>query len=86
MQVIFLKEAYYRNKKYKKNDIIDISEIDVKAYLECKVVKLYVAIKKKLQKPLNELSYRELQAKCKNKRIPAVGTKEDLIISLTGCE
>jgi hypothetical protein len=84
MKVKFLKERFYRNKKYKKNDTIDMSEIDVKAYLECHIVE--IATKNKTSKPLEALSYRNLQRKCKAKGIPAVGTKQDLVVSLTECE
>lgn len=38
MYVKFLKERFYRGKKYKKDDVVNMSEIDCKAYFDCKVV------------------------------------------------
>lgn len=86
MKVEFLKKGFYRGKLYEKGSIAEISRLDVKAFMDCKVVKMYIPVRQNPLKPLEELSYRELQKKCKAKKIPAVGTKEDLIISLTDKE
>lgn len=81
MKVKFLKgNHFYRGNQYKKDDVIEISEIDVKAFLECKVVEIY--IEKKEKKDINEMTYKELQKKCKEKNLQAVGKKNDLIASL----
>jgi CxxC motif-containing protein len=81
VKVKFLKgNHFYRGNQYKKDDVIEISEIDVKAFLECKVVEIYIEKKKK--KDINEMTYRELQKECKEKNLQAVGKKNDLIASL----
>lgn len=84
MKVLFLKDGIYRGKNYKKNSVIEMSEIDVKAYLECRVVKFYIPVKKKSIKDFSKMSYRDLQDLCKSKNIPAIGSKEKLISSLNG--
>lgn len=85
MKVRFLKSGYYRNKKYEKDTIINMSELDVKAYLECKVVKQEIPNKKKNKViDYNKMSYKEIQQICKKKGLQAVGKKEELIESLKG--
>lgn len=81
MKVEFLKDGNYNWKNYKKGDIIEMSENDIKAYLACKVVKLAIITVKK-ETSYEKLSYRKLQQLCKKNNIPAVGTKDDLIDSL----
>ena len=86
MKVQFLKNGYYRNKKYAVGDIIEMSPIDVNAYLDCRVVKLTVIAptKNKTEKDYNNMTYKEICRICKNKGIKAVGKKKDLISLLTG--
>jgi hypothetical protein len=77
MQVEFIKERYYKNKLYKSGDIVDMPQNIFKTYQKFKTVKPYHKIKS-----LDDLSYKELQKRCKEKNLPAVGTRELLILSL----
>lgn len=90
MRVIFLKDSYYRNKKYFTGQFAEMSEIDIKAYIDCKTVKLMNSVKKGLKKPVKanyeNMSYRDLQRICKRKNITAVGKKEELISFLKAAE
>lgn len=81
VKVEFLKDSCYRWKYYKKGSIINMSKMDVNAYIECKVVKMIIPVKKK-PKTLEDMSYREIQQQCKKNRIQAVGPRENLIASL----
>jgi len=80
MKVKFLKKGVYRGSQYPKDSIVEMSNLDVKAFLDCKVVEMYK--KEKKVKPIEEMSYKELRVLCKGKGLPAVGSKEELILSL----
>lgn len=83
IRVKFLKNRFYRGKNYKPGDIVKILSNDLQAYIDCGVVKVLGADKGKNKKvDYNKLTYKELQRYCKNKNIPAVGTRESLIASL----
>lgn len=80
MKVKFLKSGVYRGNQYPKDSIVEMSSLDVKAFLDCKVVEIYK--KEKKVKPIEEMGYKELRILCKEKGLPAVGSKEELILSL----
>jgi hypothetical protein len=80
MKVKFLKTGAYRGTKYPKDSIVEMSQLDVKAFLDCKVVERYK--KEKKVKPIEEMGYKELRVLCKEKGLPAVGSKEELMLSL----
>lgn len=84
MKVIFLKDGYYRNVHYEKGSIVEMSEIDSKAYIECKIVEIEIQTKRKKGnlKNVEDMSYRELQKHCRINNLIAVGTKEKLASSL----
>ena len=82
IKVEFLKERYYRNKQYFPGDIVEMCESEIDMYLELKVVK-YSFDNNEKTIDLENMPYRELQQLCKNKNIRAVGTREELIDSLT---
>lgn len=80
MKVEFLKNGIYRGIPYKKGNIINMSEIDVKAFIDCKMVELYKPPAK--NKDINSMSYKDLQKYCKKKGLPAVGSKAELLKAL----
>lgn len=83
IRVKFLKKRFYRGKQYNIGDIENILSNDLQAYLDCKVVKVLGADKTKNKNiDYNNFSYKELQKMCKNKNIPAVGKRNELIASL----
>lgn len=77
MKAIFLKSTSYKGKQYNKNDIIEMSEKDFKAFKEFFLIDY--AIKYNSENKANDMSYRNLQKMCKDKNLYAVGTKEELI-------
>jgi hypothetical protein len=83
LKVIFLKNGYYRGVYYKKDSTIDISELDIKAYIDCKVVKRICPVKKNINHvksiQFENMSYKDLQKICKAKNLMAVGKKAELI-------
>lgn len=81
MKVQFLKNGCYRGIYYQKDSTIDMSELDVKSYIDCRVVKIAIPVKEKHQNSIKfeNMAYRDLQKLCKEKGIIAVGKKEDLI-------
>lgn len=93
-RVIFLKDGFYNNKRYNKDDVINMSVSDIDIYEQCKVVKRYVSKNKNQLKNkqsntndknnLNykDMNYKDLQKLCSKLNIRAVGTKEELINSL----
>lgn len=80
MKVEFLKARYYKGKLYNIGDIVEMERSSVRTYLNLKVVKISIG---KIEIDLTKKTYKELQALCKQYKLPAVGKTEDLIISLT---
>lgn len=81
INVCFLKDGIYRGIKYKKDETIKMSQLDLKSYIDCKVVKIAIPVKEKHQNSIKfeNMAYRDLQKLCKEKGIIAVGKKEELI-------
>lgn len=81
MKVKFLKNGCYRGIYYQKDSTIDMSELDVKSYIDCRVVKIAIPVNEKHQNSIKfeNMSYRDLQKLCKEKGIIALGKKEELI-------
>lgn len=86
MKAIFLKESTYRGKKYYKNDIVDMSEKEFKAYKELYIIDYAIKYNFNHEKNFDKMAYRELQKLCKDKNLYAVGTKDDLIKTLKSQE
>ncbi|OFW61768.1 MAG: hypothetical protein A2Z35_05925 [Actinobacteria bacterium RBG_19FT_COMBO_36_27] len=82
MKVKFLKKGIYRGTQYPKDSIVEMANMDMKAFIDCKVVELYRREKK--VKAIEEMGYKELRVLCKEKGLPAVGSKEELALSLKG--
>lgn len=86
VRVKFLKTRFYRGKQYNIGDIIFMMSNDLKAYIENNVVKVIGTDKtKKMQKKIidySKLPYKKIQQICRNKKIPAVGKRNELISSL----
>jgi hypothetical protein len=79
MKIIFIKDIG----KYKAGDIVDLEHLQAKAYMECMKARLYIGNETPKQYNYNNMSYKELRNLCKSKGLPAVGSKESMILSLT---
>jgi hypothetical protein len=79
-KIEFIKERYYKGKKYKPGDILIISMQDAKIYINAKAAKYYKKPPK--TRKIEDLSYKDLQDLCKKNNLKAVGSKEELILSL----
>lgn len=81
--VICLKNTRYKNTNYIKGDIIKMSTLDIKVYIECGIVKICHVPETQKKIDYTKLSYNQLRKACKNKNIPAIGTKETMITNLS---
>lgn len=81
IEAIFLKPRFYNNKFYKNKEIVKMNKKDFDFYYYLSIVDFNIKHTKN-EIDLNELSYRDLQKKCKDKNIIAVGTKEELLNNL----
>ncbi|MFA5398206.1 MAG: hypothetical protein WC346_19500 [Methanogenium sp.] len=78
MKVKFIKDIG----NYKAGNVVELELLQAKAYMECKKAVLY-----KGETPKNnieDLPYKELRKLCKINKLPAVGTRESMILALNG--
>jgi trehalose-6-phosphatase len=78
MKVKFIKDIG----NYKAGDVVDLELLQAKAYIECRKAVLYKGETPK--KNIADLPYKELRNLCKLNKIPAVGTRESMILALNG--
>ena len=80
MKIEFLKNI----NEYKVGDVVDFEYLQAKAYIEMKKAKMYIYQEIKIldKNILADKTYKELRNICKSKGLPAVGSKESLILSL----
>jgi len=77
MKIKFIKDIG----SYKAGDVADLEHLQAKAYMECMKAKLFVGETK--ENNFENMTYKELRKLCKSKGLPAVGSKESMILSLT---
>lgn len=77
MKIKFIKDIG----SYRAGDIADLEHLQAKAYIECRKAKLFIG--ETIENNFENMSYKELRKLCKSKGLPAVGSKESLILSLT---
>lgn len=80
MKIVFIKDVG----SYKVGDVLlDCEHLQAKAFIEFGKAKLYIATPSKPIINFASMSYKELRKMCKSKNIPAVGSRDSLIKSLT---
>lgn len=79
-KIEFIKERFYRGKKYNIGDILSMPLNVAKTYINARAAKYYKKPLKKL-KP-EEMPYKKLQELCKRHNLKAVGSKQELIDQL----
>lgn len=79
-KVIFKKQRYYQGILHEVGDIVLMEKKDIKAYIDVFAIDYYFD---NLHKKYEDMTYKDLQQLCKNKNIPAVGKKEELINAIT---
>lgn len=77
MKIKFIKDIG----SYKAGDVADLEHLQAKAYMECKKAKLFIG--DTVKNNFEDMPYKELRKLCKSKGLPAVGSKESMILSLT---
>ncbi len=82
MKVKFLKRRFYKNRFYEVGEVVKLDDpILLRAFLGHKVIEY--EIKEKQEIDYSKLTYKQIRNECKKRNLPAVGKREDMILSLT---
>lgn len=79
-KVEFVKERFFKGKKYSPGDVITMNMVEAKVYINAMAAKYYKKPPK--TKDPEKMGYKQLQMYCKKYELKAVGSKEELISQL----